>query len=65
MKKDLKENGFIIGSMAVAGVCSLTGNCQIGAIVMVPAVLHQGALVLKSAVKKVNNKNKQKRFNGT
>lgn len=56
MRKKLKENGIVVGSLAVAGVCTLTGNCQIGAMAMMPAVLYQGALVLKSAALKVNNK---------
>ena len=56
MKKELKEKGFIFGSLGVAGACALTGNCQIGAMVMMPAVLYQGAVVLKSTGKKVDNK---------
>ena len=52
IKKELKENGVMIGSMTVAGVCALTGNCQIGAIVMIPAVLYQSKSVLKDVVKK-------------
>jgi hypothetical protein len=52
MNKEVKENGVIIGSMAVAGACTLMGSCQIGAIAMVPAVLYQGTSVIKDVVKK-------------
>jgi len=46
MKKQLKENGVIIGSMVIAGGCLLTGNCQLGALVLIPATLYQGKLVV-------------------
>jgi len=54
MKKQIKENIIPVGALAVGGVCLLTGNCQIGLAVLVPATVYQGVAVIKEVV--VNKK---------
>ena len=56
MKKQIKENIIPVGALSVGGVCLLTGNCQIGLAILVPATVYQGVIVAKEAV--VNKKRK-------
>lgn len=56
MKKQIKENIVPVGALAVGGVCLLTGNCQIGLAVLLPATVYQGVAAVKEAV--TNKKSK-------
>jgi len=55
MKQEIKENGVAIGSIVVAGACLLTGNCQIGLMVIIPATIYQAGITIKAVVKEKRN----------
>jgi len=52
MKQKIKENSVAIGGIAIAGACLLTGNCQIGLMVIIPATIYQAGITIKSVIKK-------------